>query len=369
MSDKYVYFMNDPMTLHAYEACLRRDLRYQVFDIWYGHFDPDLKLEGVGEELLRTVSLSSDEVCVLYADIDTVLTIRYSGSGSWVCTIHARSTDQAIKLLNKVKESIPEIKATYSRDLEVAFYALGPQGPVIRRRILTAPTWRSIRSNYSAETELGLSQLMKVRFNKDKGGKLILWSGEAGTGKTFAMRALARQWKNRVDVRYILDPERFFGDASYMQNVLFMGGDHSPALPSAYAGEYVRPAAEPWSLIILEDNGELLTDNAKERTGQGLSRLLNLCDGMIGQGLPVMVLITTNEDLGNLHPAVSRPGRCAANIKFGPLNTREAQQWAYEHRLEPMATRPYTLAELYAMLGDGQIKSGSFDKAAVGFGR
>ena len=48
--------------------------------------------------------------------------------------------------------------------------------------------------------------------------------------------------------------------------------------------------------------------DAKERTGQALSRFLNVVDGLIGQGLRLLVLVTSNEELGKLHPAVSRPG-------------------------------------------------------------
>jgi hypothetical protein len=52
--------------------------------------------------------------------------------------------------------------------------------------------------------------------------------------------------------------------------------------------------------------------DAKEQAGQGLSRFLNVVDSIIGQGLRVLILVTTNEPLRRLHPAVSRPGRCAA---------------------------------------------------------
>jgi len=30
----------------------------------------------------------------------------------------------------------------------------------------------------------------------------------------------------------------------------------------------------------------------------------------------VIVLVTTNDDLRQLHPAVSRPGRCLAKVEF-----------------------------------------------------
>ena len=75
-----------------------------------------------------------------------------------------------------------------------------------------------------------------------------------------------------------------------------------------------------WRLLVLEDTGELLTPDAKTVIGQGLSRFLNVVDGLIGQGLRVLVLVTTNEEIRKLHPAVARPGRCAANVSFGSLS-------------------------------------------------
>ncbi len=55
---------------------------------------------------------------------------------------------------------------------------------------------------------------------------------------------------------------------------------------------------ERWRMLVLEDTGELLSIDAKERAGRGLSRLLNAVDGLLGQGSRVLLLITTNEELG-----------------------------------------------------------------------
>jgi hypothetical protein len=103
-----------------------------------------------------------------------------------------------------------------------------------------------------------------------------------------------------------------------------------------------------WRLLVLEDTGELLSADAKERTGQGLSRLLNVVDGIIGQGLRVLVLVTTNEPLRSLHPAVGRPGRCAAQVEFAPFSADEAETWLAERGLPIERPVPRTLAALFA---------------------
>jgi len=106
-----------------------------------------------------------------------------------------------------------------------------------------------------------------------------------------------------------------------------------------------------WRMLVLEDTGELLSIDAKERAGQGLSRLLNAVDGLLGQGSRVLLLITTNEDLGALHPAVTRPGRCASQIEFDALSSAEARSWLTAREFSTAAPKGHkTIAELYAML-------------------
>ena len=103
---------------------------------------------------------------------------------------------------------------------------------------------------------------------------------------------------------------------------------------------------------MLEDCDELIRAGAKEATGQALSRLLNLTDGLLGQGRDVLVAITTNEHLARLHPAVTRPGRCLAQIEVGPLPHDEAAAWL--GTTEGLSPSGATLAELFA-LRDGVL--------------
>ena len=87
----------------------------------------------------------------------------------------------------------------------------------------------------------------------------------------------------------------------------------------------LQPVKRPreWKLVILEDTGELLTADASARTGHALSRLLNITDGMLGQGSKTLFLITTNEPLESFHEAVARPGRCASQVEFLPMSAAQ----------------------------------------------
>lgn len=81
--------------------------------------------------------------------------------------------------------------------------------------------------------------------------------------------------------------------------------------------------------------------------------MTNLTDGLLGQGLNLIVAITTNERLSRLHPAIIRPGRCIAQIEVGRLSPGEARAWL--GRAAPIDADGATLAELFAMRGDLRV--------------
>jgi hypothetical protein len=114
---------------------------------------------------------------------------------------------------------------------------------------------------------------------------------------------------------------------------------------------------------VLEDAGELLAADARAVAGQALSRLLNVTDGLLGAGLRAVVLVTTNEPVRRLHPAVVRPGRTWAEVEFAALSANEANVWLDARGVETRVAREPTLAELFALAGGRAVA----ERAGVGF--
>ncbi len=82
--------------------------------------------------------------------------------------------------------------------------------------------------------------------------------------------------------------------------------------------------------------------SARKEAGAALGRLLNT-DGILGQGCNTLILLTTNERMDRLHPAVVRPGRCLAQIRFTRFSA--AGRAVAARGLRP-TVEPKTLAEL-----------------------
>src|SRR4051812_20031481 len=122
----------------------------------------------------------------------------------------------------------------------VTFWASAPGLPLNPRRRIDAPSWRDIRSNYAEPTRTALDALMEA--TEPGPGGLILWHGEPGTGKSYALRSLAREWLPWCETHFVVDPEAFLGSkTSYLMNLLLRS----------------EPASR-WRLVVLEDAGELL---------------------------------------------------------------------------------------------------------------
>jgi hypothetical protein len=297
---------------------------------------PEATLLPPGEVWQRVVVGVRGRRAVATGDGWTLGVVRYGDRTAYL-TVTAAREELAERVLAEATAGAEEPEPAEREALVMDFWHLTTCGPTRRRRSVATPQWADIRRNYASSVAEAVDRLMTLD-PAGLSGRILLLHGPPGTGKTTALRALADGWREWCGVECVLDPEQLLRDSGYLLEVA-MGEDDGDG-----------PGTPAWRLVILEDCDELIRSGAKEGAGQKLSRLLNLTDGLLGHGLKVLVAITTNEPLLNLHPAVVRPGRCLAQVEVGRLPRAEAAAWLGTGAGVP--PEGATLAELYAMKGE-----------------
>jgi hypothetical protein len=118
-----------------------------------------------------------------------------------------------------------------------------------------------------------------------------------------------------------------------------------------------------WRLLIAEDADRYLQPTTHLRDNLALDRLLNVADGILGQGCNIIILLTTNSNVASLHPALTRPGRCLAITEFEKFDNASARRWI--NGRGPSPSGPVSLAELYEIVGD-EKRLGAFEDGRHG---
>lgn len=299
-----------------------------------------------------------------------------SEAGSAVFYVWHQDVDKARAICKALKDMFPEVEVPASELDLVPFtvWRKTANGHVeYSTRDIKCPTIESLRLNYPAWSKL--DHLCKL-VRPDDRGRMVIWTGPPGTGKTTAVRALARNWfeQQLTSIELILDPERLFEDADYMHHLLIAQDHAENARQTAhlryksrisnrrgYLSEGVSPAGSAPSrtdvlrVLVIEDGAQFFASNCRDQAG--FARLLNMADGIIGQGIRMVFLLTANEKVDSLDPAVVRPGRCIQWLDFPVFDYEEASRWCTEKGILPPEDPAdcQTLAQLYAHLNNYEL--------------
>lgn len=179
----------------------------------------------------------------------------------------------------------------------------------------------------------------------DERGRLLLLHGEPGTGKTTFINYLA----NKIN-----------------RKILW--------LPTMLAESITSPGfitllmENKGCVLIIEDAERVIGDrNASNSSSIGVSNILNLTDGVLGDALQIHVVATFNTAKENIDKALLRSGRLIAEHKFEALPVEDTNRLIAHLGKEGTSDKPLTLSDIYTF-GQKEIKTEE-KKSGMGFGR
>jgi MoxR-like ATPase len=85
-----------------------------------------------------------------------------------------------------------------------------PKGPQLFSKTLTTISWADNRDNYPRCVARSIDDLIRLDNPEHVTGRIALWHGEPGTGKTSAIRSLIHEWRDWCTAHCVIDPDRFF---------------------------------------------------------------------------------------------------------------------------------------------------------------
>jgi SpoVK/Ycf46/Vps4 family AAA+-type ATPase len=305
--------------------------------------------------------------------LDNASVMHLIGSrGEIDVTLNADTEETLNRIIEKVQEVFPKKEPPKNEQaIDMDFWYMTTEPNNVTRKI-EVPCWEQVKGNYTPGIQADVEELLKIKKPTNE-GKLIIFNGLPGCGKTFLLRTLLWEWRDWAKGDFVLDPEVLFSSPSYLLSlVLDMESDFE-------SGE--KKKESKWRILILEDADNYISTTAKTEYGQQVSRLLNLLDGLVGQGLNIMVVLTANEEHHKIHDAIKRPGRCLKSMEFDGFSREQAITWLQMRGLgedqlpkakntsvgfRTQVAESYSLAELFKIAKENNMEERKDVKIVIG---
>lgn len=343
-----------------YEQFLQQNKDYSVYHYSYA---PVPKSKGYRPKSFEALLLADDKKSIIKLEVDSYNRVVISIAG-----ISKTITDD---LYEKVSQSFPEKKIEpKTKRLKMDFWYMANRPTSVQREI-SVPDWEDVKDNYTTEIRLEVEKLLLLKEPTNE-PKLVILNGIPGCGKTYLLRTLLWEWREWAKADFVLDPEAMFARPDYLLKLVLDDegdDDDDDELPFLLDALKSQKNEKKWRVIVLEDADTFISTSAKVENGQSMARLLNILDGLVGQGLKILFIITANEDEQKIHEAMKRPGRCLSNITFEGLPKQQALDWLAakglgEEYLPDGSNKSlgfrggqestYTLAELYQIVKENK---------------
>lgn len=255
-------------------------------------------------------------------------------SGDDEISVWAMATEE--KLVQRVIDLVRRYVAPPKPRGKVYIIGMGPMGPEFYS--LGVASVPMERSNYEPQTLKAYDKVVDELKAPSPQGRLAIFDGPPGTGKTYLIRAILDACEDAMFV-FVLPN--------------MMDALASPALiPLLIRRKESRMSDGP-IVFILEDGDNVLTPRGKENLSL-ISTLLNMTSGILGSMLDIRAIATTNSPKSDIDPALMRPGRLSQHVTVGPLNPAHSQKVIARlaGKNPGVIKEPMTLAQAYLKARD-----------------
>ena len=246
------------------------------------------------------------------------------------------TTDFALyEAVQKLPNFVAEIPKTKTRGTMVTMVTRSDPTKPLRARTVRIPKRSLSRQNYTPDTIKAWDRVASDLQSEDPNGRIAIFHGPPGTGKTHLIRGFMSAGINGTFV--IIPPKEIgnIGDPEMIDLLIEIQDD--------YEGRII---------LVIEDADEILSTR-KATSMSALANALNLGDGLMGDAVNAFIIATTNSPLGEIDPAILRPGRLSVTSEVPNLPTAQAQEVFKSiggggDLPSSNAVESYSLAEIYA---------------------
>jgi hypothetical protein len=227
---------------------------------------------------------------------------------------------QSAERAQQIAKTFDSIKETQAFRPKISMVARNSHGYYLREFELPKVNF-DLALHYGGEFLTVHWKLMKCLKESDKG--IAFLHGEPGTGKTTYIRYLINQVQKKV---IFLPP--------YLTDFI-----SSP--------EFIPFVAEhPKSVWIIED-AESVVMKRQAGSSQGISNILNISDGILGDCFKCQIVATFNTARAQIDEALLRKGRLIVEHQFGKLDVPHSQKLLDSLKIKHKATEGMSLAEIF----------------------
>jgi ATP-dependent 26S proteasome regulatory subunit len=170
-----------------------------------------------------------------------------------------------------------------------------------------------------------IHELIIKRLNTKNDKGIILLHGDPGTGKTSYIKYLTRLIEDK--------------------QILF--------IPPSMAETLSEPSIIPFlmdhknSVLIIEDAERVISDRETNGSSAGVSNILNLTDGILGDCLNIQIIATFNMKREKIDTALLRKGRLIAEHKFKNLSVSDTNKLLKHLNKNFVSETEMSLADIY----------------------